>query len=488
MSTSRVDEPIGPQPPPIEYANGVDVEAMRAAEDENLSAAPEPVGMRERAQLCVFELFVHQGVPVLRYTSSGDWFEWADTHWIPAVDAKIRDRICAWLSEHRRWSTKLSEWVFYLGTPEPKTVDKYIITMRGLLLTEDAERAWLDGDPPAPTDELIPMANGLLHWPTRTLHPHSPRFFNLSCLAFDYSADAECPAWRKTLDQWWPEDPQSADLLQEAFGYTVANRRELQKFFLVRGPTRSGKGVASRVLADLCGSSNVTSTSPRALGKDFGTASLIGKTLALITDARTAGVDDLGAMTEELLTITGCDVKAVRRKNKEDWIGVLRCNIWSFSNNNLKMPDTGSAITGRAVFIDMGQSFLGREDTGLQARLAGELAGIFNWSIAGLLRLVARGRGFIESNTSEQTRARSREASNPVVVFLGEKCIRGPEERERRSTVYEAWKQWNKDTEGKPGRPDHLLDLLTAQPGITTLDARDARYFVGFRLCEVTDP
>lgn len=460
-----------------------DAAALRAA--EAAAQIPIPVGLLERAELCVLDLFTTRGLPSLRYTAQGDWYEWIGTHWAQAIDARVRDRICRWLSEHRRETP--DGWVFFLGNPEPAVVDRYLLTMRGILLTEAQDRDWLDGPAPFDTQDVIPCRNGLLHWPSNTIHRHTPAFFNLSSLPFDFDRNAECPQWRAAHLQWWPDDGQSADLLQEAFGYTIANRRDLQKFFLVRGPTRSGKGITARVLTALCGEANTTSTSPRALAGDFGTQSLINKTLAVITDARTAGVDDLAAMTEELLTITGNDRKAVRRKNREDWIGTLRCNVWSFSNENLKLPDSGSAITGRAVFIDMGISFLGREDIGLERRCLDELSGILNWSVMGLRRMIARGRGFIESSRSHETRILSARASNPVLEFIDEHCVLGKQEEERRSLVYDAWREWCRKNETKPGRGSHLIGLLTAQPGISAVDRNDANYYTGIRLRTVMD-
>ena len=55
------------------------------------------------------------------------------------------------------------------------------------------------------------------------------------------------------------------------------------------GPTRGGKGAIARVLGALVGRENVAGPTLSSLGGDFGLAPLIGKPLAVISDARLNG-------------------------------------------------------------------------------------------------------------------------------------------------------------------------------------------------------
>ena len=92
--------------------------------------------------------------------------------------------------------------------------------------------------------------------------------------------------WFDFLDALWPQEPNAADLLGEWFGYVISGRLDLHKILLMVGPTRGGKGAIARVLSALVGRQNVAGPTLNSLGGDFGLAPLIGKPLAIISDAR----------------------------------------------------------------------------------------------------------------------------------------------------------------------------------------------------------
>ena len=149
--------------------------------------------------------------------------------------------------------------------------------------------AWIDGDEP-PDGVIVACANGLLHVDTRTLLPHNPRFFNQTAVPFDYDPDASSRrAGCAFLDELWPDDADSIAALQEFFGYVISGRLDFQKILLLVGPTRGGKGAIARVLGALVGPDNVAGPTLSSLGNDFGLAPLLGKPLAVISDARLDG-------------------------------------------------------------------------------------------------------------------------------------------------------------------------------------------------------
>ena len=55
---------------------------------------------------------------------------------------------------------------------------------------------------------------------------------------------------------------------------------------LLIGPTRSGKGTIARMLTALIGSGHVAGPTLASLGTNFGLSPLLGKPLAIISDAR----------------------------------------------------------------------------------------------------------------------------------------------------------------------------------------------------------
>ena len=113
-------------------------------------------------------------------------------------------------------------------------------------------------------------------------------------------------------------------MLQEIFGLCLTGDTSHQKAFLIVGPKRSGKGTIARVLTQLIGSDNTVAPTLARLGTNFGLQPLIGKRLAIISDARLGGRADQQAIAERLLSITGEDAITTDRKNIAAWTGRLQ--------------------------------------------------------------------------------------------------------------------------------------------------------------------
>ena len=194
--------------------------------------------------------------------------------------------------------------------PSRRKIDDVIDALRSAVLLDSTSNAptWTDGRSEHPAVEMIAMANGLLHVPTRTLVPHTPHFFNHHALPFAYERNAPLPrAWLRFLAELWPDDESSISALQEMMGYIIGGDTQLQKAFLVVGPKRAGKGTIGRVLTGLLGSHNVAAPTFASLSTNFGLSPLIGRPLALISDARLSSRADSKIVVERLLSVSGED-------------------------------------------------------------------------------------------------------------------------------------------------------------------------------------
>ena len=116
----------------------------------------------------------------------------------------------------------------------------------------------------------------------------------------------------------------------------ISGRTDLHKILLMVGPTRRGKGVIARTLAALLGRQNVAGPTLNSLGGNFGLAPLIGKPLAVISDARFAG-RDASIVVERLLSISGEDILTVDRKYRDQWTGKLPSRLHIISNELPKL-------------------------------------------------------------------------------------------------------------------------------------------------------
>ena len=331
----------------------------------------------------------------------GGWMDWETTHWSELDVAHLRSEIYNTLGEvdykhpiREKGATvgyEIRPWC-----PDKHKVANVIeaIAAIGHLSADIDPPSWIDLHSAAETNagQVISCKNGLLDLSTRTIHAHTPALFNVVSVPFAYQTRRAAPIeWLDFLASVWPDDPDSVALLQEYVGYVLSGRTDMQKMLLLIGPTRSGKGTIARMLTALIGRGHVAGPTLASLGTNFGLSPLIGKPLAIVSDAR-LGDTPSHTVVERLLSITGEDMLTVDRKFREPWSGKLPTRFVILSNELPKFKDSSGAIANRLLILQMTESFLGREDRTLDERLRGELPGILAWALEGLDRLVRNGR------------------------------------------------------------------------------------------------
>jgi putative DNA primase/helicase len=293
------------------------------------------------------------------------------------------------------------------------------------------------------------VRHGLLRVADRTLTDHTPGFFNLVSVPFDYDPEATAPAWRAFLKRLWPQDPDSITALQEWFGYVLSGRTDQQKILLMIGPSRSGKGTIARVLGHLVGAGNLAGPTLASLGTQFGLSSLLGKSLATVSDARLSNRDS-SQVVERLLTISGEDPIDIDRKYRPLWTGKLPTRLMILSNELPEFGDASGVIAQRFIVLKMTISWLGKEDTRLARKLTAEMPGILNWALEGLERLERTGRITVPASSREAVTT-MQDTASPVTAFVRERCQTGPDHQVAVDALWAAWKDWADDSGIHPG-------------------------------------
>lgn len=350
--------------------------------------------------------------------------------------------------------------------------------------------AWLSPMPgdPGPQD-VIAFPNGLLTLthPRQFLEP-TRRFFNVNAVGFPYDPDAPPPAhWTRFLADVWPVDAESIETLQEFMGLALTPDTSHQKIMLLIGPPRSGKGTINRVLQKLVGEGNYCSPTLSGLGTQFGSEPLIGKRLAVITDARLGTRVDPSAVAERLLSISGEDAQTIDRKHRSSWTAKLSVRFLIMTNELPALLDSSGAFASRFRVLQMTRSFFGREDRGLAERLLRELPGILNWSLEGLDRL--RSRGYLrQPKSAEETVAQLEMLGSPIKAFVSDRCDLLPGAATECASLYAAWVRWT-EAQGreKPGtQPIFTRNLTSAFPEVTVtrprIQGQQVKHYSGLRL------
>ena len=370
------------------------------------------------------------------------FYSWAETHYTEAAQEEVRARLYHFLDKARRPTEKPGVTAPFSPT-KPKVANVLEAMAAAAQLPYTAKPpSWLDTEKHPPAAELISCTNGLLYLPTRELLLHSPAFFSLNALDFAYQPNAPEPtAWLEFLGQLWHGDPQSVEMVQETFGLLLTGDTSHQKAFLLVGPKRSGKGTIARVATKLLGQANVCGPTLSSLGQNFGLAPLIGKRLAIISDARLGGKTDQQVVVERILAITGEESISIDRKFKDAWTGRLETRIMVLTNELPKLADASGALASRFLILLLTNSFYGKEDHGLTDRIIRELPGILNWSLEGWQRLKDRGY-FVQPASSAAAQHDFEDLGSPIGAFIRERCTVAPFATCRPDDLYNSWCDW----------------------------------------------
>jgi len=244
---------------------------------------------------------------------------------------------------------------------------------------------------------------------------------------------------------------------------------------------------------ELIGPVNVAGPTLGSLSTNFGLSPLLGKSVALVSDARLSGRSDAAVITERLLSISGEDSLTIDRKYRDPLTVKLNTRFVILSNELPRLGDASGALAGRLILLRLTQSWYGKEDPKLFDRLRDELPGILLWSIEGWRRLRYRGR-FLQPTSAVRLVEDMEDLSSPVGAFVRDRCRVAPGERIEVSDLYREWRSWC-DTHGRkePGTEASFgRDLRAAVPSIDKTRPRTPEgrlhIYTGIRLRRDSDP
>lgn len=403
---------------------------------------------------------------------AGVLLEWRGNRYCEVEPEFVKQRLQPWLADSMRHSVDKAtrQVVLVPFESNPGTVGQALETIQTFahLPASTQPPCWLDGGagrPPA--REVLPCRTMSLHLPSGRALPPTPALFNVSALDFDHDPDAPQPArWLRFMDELFGDDRQCVDLLQEWMGYCLTGDTSQQKMLLIVGPRRSGKSTIGRVLRQLVGESNVAGPTTGSLAGQFGLQPLIGKSVAVITDARFSG-ENIGIVVERLLSISGEDTITIDRKHIGSVTMKLPTRITICTNELPRMNDASTALAGRFMVLRLTRSFYDQEDVTLTEQLVRERPGVLSWAIEGWRRLQERGR-FVQPRSAEDAIRDLEDLASPVSAFVRDRCVIGPGHRIRVDDLYRAWSAWCAE-DGRTSVTNRMTfgrDLAAALPGI----------------------
>jgi putative DNA primase/helicase len=424
------------------------------------------------ARSFVADAFTTDGQRCLHH-HRGEFYKWNGACYRGADNDTIRAGVWGFLDEAERIGSGGELEPFRPTRSRVTDVIDALAAVSNLPGSVEAPTWLAEAGPRPPASEILPVVNGLLHLPSGKIYPPSPLFFghNAAPLTYDPAARPPCQ-WFRFLDDLFGEDQEAKDTLQDVFGYSLTPDTSQQKIILVVGPPRSGKGTMARVLTELVGRDNVAAPTLASLSSNFGLAPLIGKPVAIISDARLGTKSDQAAIAERLLSISGEDSLTIDRKFLSACTGRLPTRFLIFTNELPRLSDASGALANRFVVLSMHNSFLGQEDPGLTTRLLLELPGILNWAREGYLRLRHRGY-FVQPASAREAIEDLETLGSPVKAFVRERCVIDVTQEISTKSLYSEWTAWCLGGGRQPGTEQTFgRDLKAAFTGLRVSQPR----------------
>lgn len=281
------------------------------------------------------------------------------------------------------------------------------------------------------------LQNGTLDLDTFALRPHRQSDNFTYVLPYSYDPTAQAPRWHRFLREVLVRplldrdgnptgklepDDELITLYQELWGYSLTTLTHHQILVFQVGEGGNGKSVAIKVLNGLLGEHLATTLDFAKLGAqgNYDIAKIPGKRVLLSTESQKGS-----RIPEDILKkISDGEPLTANQKYETPFEFVPIGKIWWSMNHLPRITDTTMSIWRRFKIIPFRRSFSekdGSADINLVDKLMAELPGILNWALLGWERLLNTGR-FTEAKAVEEEVGAYRAASNPVRLWLEERC------------------------------------------------------------------
>jgi putative DNA primase/helicase len=271
----------------------------------------------------------------------------------------------------------------------------------------------------------------------------SPKWFNQNALDFDFNVEKKPPLkWEKFMNDLFENDVESYQTLMMFMGLLLTPITKFQKALLIVGPKRSGKGTIGRIIRKLVGIQNVCSPTTDGLTEQFGLQTLIGKSVAIISDARfNNNKQNLPTLIERILNITGEDALTIDRKFKSQLNLRLPTRFVFFSNEIPQLLDSSGALASRFIILKLTKSFYENPNLNLENELSEELPQILDLAIFWLKQLLKQGH-FTQPQSAKDEMEIMEDLGSPIKKFIRETCILDFGNEDYWTSNDEIWKTW----------------------------------------------
>ncbi len=277
-----------------------------------------------------------------------------------------------------------------------------------------------------PSNLVMNCLNGELHigWDGNIdFLPHSPQSYLTHLMPVSYDPAATAPVYEEAVREIFSLSPAPEDyclFINELAGMVVSGWRLQPIIAIFLGGGSNGKTFFSNLMTRMMGHDAVYSAHVRDLAINrFAVGALVGKKLFLD--------DDVGAnerLPDEILKkISESKILTGEKKFQDQFSFVCQAIPLLLCNHLPMLSDLSYGMRRRLVTVPFDRRFTPKEQDPrlLETIVANEAAGVLNLWLAGLQRLIKRGRLALPKSIRE-TNERLVTQANPLATFLDARC------------------------------------------------------------------
>lgn len=274
---------------------------------------------------------------------------------------------------------------------------------------------------------------------------------------------ARSEEWEAFLRSAFPDDPPMWDFLQRLAGYCLTGLTREERFFFFHGSGRNGKGTFLETLYALLG--EYAATAPASLFLS-NSKEKPGHFLASIDGARmvwASEIEEGRSWNEALLKgITGGDTLTAERKYCDPYDFAPQAALLIAGNTQPNFRGVDQAVRSRVALVPFAQSFAGKEDRGLKARLREkEAPAVMRWAVDGARLYLESGLAL--PKTVEDASREYMDSEDDILCFVEEECEKDPDAWTPTQLVHDRFCQWQEKRRIRPWGQRTLTQKLKKQ-------------------------
>lgn len=265
-------------------------------------------------------------------------------------------------------------------------------------------------------ESVTNFKNGYLNIETGELEPHNPDIVSTIQLPYSYDPKADCPIYKKVINESFGGHDKNMFVLQEFAGYCLTKSTKFRKAMFLIGASGSGKSTILDGIKFMLGEENYATVPLDQLGNPTFTGNIVNKYANIDTEIPTS----IEEYEDVFKRITSGEEITINTKFIPTYKSKPFCKLLYAANDMPRIRDTSNAIYDRLLLIKLDNVVDEKNrDYDLRYKLKNEMSGIFNWAYEGLKRLTKNNK-FTESEEIKVFIEDQRILNNAVYYFMNE--------------------------------------------------------------------